>query len=184
MADEPSKKKRRKNAPTLGRRPRGKNQKSRPPALPANLDVNPALDDDVGPRPNNDDDHTIIRIGGPGESDRVVRPAPDDPDPRADPAAADAVVEAAPADDQPAARLAPGRASKSKSRRRGLCGLCRGRSRNRPAPTLSRRVRTTPRRVWSTGKSNFWAPSLVLTGMFNLNLPTPTHLCALHLLLI
>ena len=110
MADEPSKKKRRKNARKLGRGPRGKKQKSRPPILPADLDNNPALDGDVGPGPNNDDDHTIIRIGGPGESDRVVRPVPDHPDPRADPAAADAVIEAAPADDQPAARLAPGRA--------------------------------------------------------------------------
>ena len=124
MADDPPKKKRRKRAPTLGRGPRGRNQKSKSSIPPADLENNPALDDDDGPVPNNNDDHTIIRIGGPGESDRVVRPAPDDPDPRADPAAADAVVEAAPADDQPAARLAPGRASKSKSRRRGLCRLC------------------------------------------------------------
>jgi len=122
MADEPSKKKRRKNVPKLGRGPRGKNQKSRPLIHPDNLDNNPALDNDVVPGPDHDDDHTIIRIGGRGGSDPVVRPAPDDPDPRADPAAADAHVEAAPADpaaadahveaapadNQPAARLFPG----------------------------------------------------------------------------
>ena len=66
MADDPPKKKRRKTAPKYGRRARGKKPMAMSPVPPAVEDVNPAIDDDVGPDPDVDEDHTIIIIGGSG----------------------------------------------------------------------------------------------------------------------
>ena len=73
MANDPPKKKRRKNAPKLGRGLRGRNQKRSPPVPPANLDVNPALDDDGGLEPDGGGDHTTIHLGESGASGGATR---------------------------------------------------------------------------------------------------------------
>ena len=76
------------------------------PVPPAAEDVNPAIDDNVGPEPNVNDDHTIIVIGGSGPDN--LHPAAERSDSGDDPAAEDAVMEDVPVDEPPDARLAPG----------------------------------------------------------------------------
>ena len=106
MADDPSKKKRRKTGPKYGRRLRGEKPTAMSPVPPAAEDVNPAIDDDVGPEPNVNDDHTIIVIGGSGPDN--LHPAAERSDSGDDPAAEDAVMEDVPVDEPPDALLAPG----------------------------------------------------------------------------
>jgi len=120
MVDDPPKKKRRKTGPKYGRRIRGKKLTATSPVPSAVEDINPALDDNVGPDPNVNDDHTIIVIRGSGPDN--LHPAAERSDSVVDPAAEDAVMEDVPVDDQPDARLAPGDAHIAETRVSSKCG--------------------------------------------------------------
>jgi len=120
MVDDPPKKKRRKTGPKYGRRIRGKKLTATSPVPSAVEDINPALDDNVGPDPNVNDDHTIIVIRGSGPDN--LHPAAERSDSVVDPVAEDAVMEDVPVDDQPDARLAPGDAHIAETRVSSKCG--------------------------------------------------------------